>query len=95
METARLLKKAYKLVPNLGSFRDPSGYVYESDGRIFRAIFPLAAKEYEAVRDSGFLDSLVSARKLVATREINPENTALDAKGVAYLLEHPKLPYIS
>ncbi|PSM20287.1 class I SAM-dependent methyltransferase [Nitratireductor sp. StC3] len=76
---------------NAGSFRDPSGYVYEAGGSIYRSVAPRAAADYEAARDSGVFDSLVGAEKLVALSEVEKGKQA----GEAYLLEHPRLPFIS
>lgn len=72
-----------------GSFRDPSGHVYESDGRIYRSVMPVAAAEYEAVRDQGLFTELVASGRLVGLEERGA------AEGGAYLLEHPKLAFIS
>ena len=38
-----------------GAFRDPSGQVFETDGRIFRTITSRALTDYTFVRDNGVL----------------------------------------
>lgn len=79
-----------------GSFRDPSGQVVVRDGRIFRTVMPRAAEDYELVRNSGLLEELVAQGLLVSSTEINRDaNVGNWAKGAAYILEHPKLPFIS
>lgn len=78
-----------------GSFRDPSGHVYEADGAIFRAIAPAAAREYETARDAGVFDDLVSVKKLVGLKEVDPTGFAAENGAMAHLLEHPRLPFIS
>lgn len=77
-----------------GSFRDPSGHVYLLGERVLRSVSQGAAADYEFVRDSGLLDDLARDGQAVATKEVSP--ALLDgSESVAYLLEHPKLPYIS
>lgn len=79
-----------------GSFRDPSGQVVVRDGRIFRTVMPRAAEDYEFVRNSGLLEELVAQGLLVSSTEINRDtNVGNWGKGAAYILEHPKLPFIS
>ena len=79
-----------------GSFRDPSGQVVVRDGRVFRTVMPRAAEDYEFVRNSGLLEELVAQGLLVSSTEINRDaNVGNWGKGAAYILEHPKLPFIS
>jgi ribosomal protein L11 methylase PrmA len=77
-----------------GSFRDPGGRVYYHDGRVLRAIFDSAARNYEAVRDSGFLAELVESGRLLASAELPREILNLEV-APAHVLEHPRLPFIS
>jgi ribosomal protein L11 methylase PrmA len=79
---------------NPGSFRDPGSGVFELGDRIVRTVWPSSAGAYEAVRDSGLLADLVKQGKLVASREIDPASVELETPP-AYLLEHPRLPFIS
>lgn len=78
-----------------GSYRDPSGHVFESAGRIFRAVMPPAVLDYEAARDTGILERLVSGGKLVAFHEVDPKEFGPQDGTAAYLLEHPRLSFIS
>lgn len=57
-----------------GSFRDPSGYVFQWHKRIFRVVEACARESYEWVRDSGALCRLQNEGDLVATREVPPES---------------------
>ncbi len=72
-----------------GSFRDPSGQVFEHEDRIYRSVTPVAAAEYEAARDGGLFAELVASGRLVGLTE--HEGT----EGASYLLEHPRLDFIS
>ncbi len=80
---------------NAGSFRDPSGTVYEDDNAVFRSIAAHAAPEYEAARDAGVLQTLVDSGRLVAFEEVQPAMLSGAGDDVSYLLRHPRIPYIS
>ena len=41
------------------------------DGRILRAVYSRGVADYEAFRDSGALDALVSSGAMVPTREVD------------------------
>lgn len=78
-----------------GSFRDPSGHVYEDDGSIFRVVAPVAAEAYEAVRDANVFQDLVEAGRLVDLTEISTDRLGASAADAAYLLQHRRLAHIS
>jgi len=77
-----------------GSFRDPGSRIFSDGGRILRAIMPPAASAYEAARDSGLIADLVGRRSLLASEERDPACLGLEA-APAYVLEHPRLPFVS
>lgn len=77
-----------------GSFRDPGGRVFSWGDRILRAVFEASVTDYEAFRDSGFLGRLVDEQKLVASEEVSIASDGLPDIA-PYVLEHPRLPYIS
>jgi ribosomal protein L11 methylase PrmA len=78
-----------------GSFRDPAGHVYQLDGRILRTVSERAAGDYEYVRDCGLLHRGADAGWLVQTKEVGREEAGAWGKDARYLLEHPRLPFIS
>lgn len=78
-----------------GSFRDPSGHVYELDGRILRSVNPVAADSYRALRDSGLLAALSTQGLLLPAVECDPASVRLSDASPEYLLEHPRVPFIS
>ena len=78
-----------------GSFRDPSGTVLVAADRVFRTIMPFAAAEYETTRRTGILDELVAARLVVEERPVGKEIVGALGEGASYVVEHPKLPFIS
>lgn len=78
-----------------GSFRDPSGRVYIREGRVFRTVLPRAAPDYEFVRDTGLLERLAADGRAVASTPVAAEVLGAAAAGAAYVLEHPRLPFVS
>ncbi|MBK8159962.1 MAG: class I SAM-dependent methyltransferase [Rhodospirillaceae bacterium] len=78
-----------------GSFRDPSGHVYDHEGRILRTVMPPAAESYRALRDSGLLADLTARGLLLPAQEIDPATVNLTGPLPAHLLEHPRLPFVS
>lgn len=82
-------------VRDAGSFRDPSGHVYKHEGRIFRTVLPPAADSYRALSDSGLIGELVARGLLLPAQEIDPATANLPGPAPSYLLEHPRLPFVS
>ena len=78
-----------------GSFRDPSGRLYRVGDRIFRTVMPRAADDFDFVRASGFFDAQVKRGNLVSLELVEPDTLGSLAEGARYVLEHPKLPFIS
>jgi ribosomal protein L11 methylase PrmA len=77
------------------SYRDPSGYVFEREGRIYRAISHCAAADYEFVRDRGVIATLVRDGQLVDSQEVPVSDCGLDDDSVRYVVEHPRINLIS
>jgi len=80
---------------NPGSFRDPSGQIFHFDDRIFRTVNPSAAADYEFARDSGLIAELSRAGLLLAAEEVDRGILGSSAQGASYLIEHPKLAFVS
>ncbi|WP_249144427.1 class I SAM-dependent methyltransferase [Bradyrhizobium lablabi] len=74
------------------SFRDPSGYVFSSGDRIFRAINDQAHCNFARFRSSGAYEDLRSKGWIIAADEVDA--AASDRAG-PHTLEHPKLRFIS
>lgn len=72
-----------------GSFRDPSGYVYDDDGVIKRTIAESYAEDWQLAAESGFLRSAVDRKMLVDFREIEP------VEGSWKTLEVSRIPFIT
>jgi ribosomal protein L11 methylase PrmA len=77
---------------NPGSFRDPSGYVFSSDDRIFRAVSDGAYRNFLLLKSSGAYDDLRNREWIVASNEADMPRSGQDGRRI---LEHPKLPFVS
>lgn len=82
-----------------GSFRDPSGYVFERDGRLFRAVDAECHAVLESLAHQQILKRLLDDGVIVGTRFVD-DPALLDAlrnehPGSAGFLEHDILPQIS
>lgn len=78
-----------------GSFRDPRGHVFESQGRILRSIRAPAADDYRFLTESGLLEALVSEGWLIETWEADRSAYDLDDTQIVGLVEHRRVPFVS
>ena len=78
-----------------GSFRDPSGRILRSGERIFRAVYAHGAPAYEAAKKAGVLDRAVERGQLLAFEEIEVSTVRDSGPAPTYLLEHPRLDFVS
>ena len=81
--------------PDRASFRDRSGRVFHFEDRIFRTVMPPAREDFDFVRSTGLVDELVAKSLLVAETIVAPDALGDAAAGADYVIEHPKLPFIS
>lgn len=76
-----------------GSFRDPSGFVYERDGRLLRQVNRSFAEDYDSLLSSGCYDALVGEGLLVPHEEVDLD---LAATSDAYRVLAPRrVPFVS
>ncbi len=73
---------------HFSSFRDPSGYVFTEKGEIKRVIFPIYFKQYKALSDDGFYNSLFKNELLIPHKEV--ENTDKQI-----IISAEKIPFIT
>ena len=78
-----------------GSFRDPAGRVYLDGERVFRSVMPVAAENFDLVRSTGALEPLIAEGLVIGESMVEPGNTNDFAVGARYVIEHPRLPFIS
>lgn len=79
--------------PVRGSFRDPSGFVFTADGRLYRQINHVFADEFDACVTSGLYDDLATSGLLVAHRDVGVEYAA--APGAHAVIEPMRVPFVS
>jgi ribosomal protein L11 methylase PrmA len=72
-----------------GSFRDPGNEVFYRNGEVLRRMGTDAAEHFRGLKESGLLDRLCQAGRLVATHESSGEN------GAAIVLRHERIPLVS
>ncbi len=53
-----------------GSFRDPSGFMFKHDGKLYRQVNQKYREEYDLLMSSGLYDQLNKSRTLVAHKEV-------------------------
>ena len=70
------------------SFRDPAGYIYYSNNRVYRKIFACYFKQYEYLMNSGLYDKLIEKKLLVSHKEVERTKDYI-------VLEVEKIPFIS
>ncbi len=78
-----------------GSFRDPSGHVFLLQDRVYRTVMPRAATDFDLVRSNPVWVELLKQGKVLPEEKVDPTVFGDIAKSAVYVLEHPKLPYIS
>ena len=76
-----------------GSFRDPSGFLFFKDGKIYRQINFSYKENYDLLMSSGLYESLINANLLIPHVEIDAKNII---SGKAYKVIQPELiPFVS
>ena len=80
---------------NKGSFRDPSNRIFESEGKIYRAIFNSGKSDYIDIQQSGIIQKLINKKYLIDTDELDRRNKLYsheELKNVYIILNHKKFP---
>jgi len=78
-----------------GSYRDPSGHVYDAGDHVLRSVRPIAADEFDQVLKTGILERLVADGRLVPFEVLDPEILVAEAPDAVRVLRHPRLEFIS
>jgi ribosomal protein L11 methylase PrmA len=69
--------------------------VYQIDGRVFRTVTLRAASDYEFLRQSDFLLNVTNRGWFVGAKEIGPGVLGPIEEDVRYVVEHPRIPFVS
>lgn len=78
-----------------GSFRDPRGRIYHVGKKVYRTVTEAGAEDYEFVRDSGLIERLQSDGWVISSTAVGKDVLGNAAADALYVLEHPRLPFIS
>ncbi|MDH3503144.1 MAG: class I SAM-dependent methyltransferase [Nitrospirota bacterium] len=81
--------------PLPGSFRDPSGNVYQVEGRILRTVNECFSQDFDFVTSTGLLKSLAAEGLLLPFEFVSSDILKLSDPKPRYVLETPRLPFIS
>jgi len=82
-------------IPVPGSFRDPSGRVYQLENEIFRTVSLEFSSEFEFVESTGFFDKACREKLLLSFDKVTPDWFAAMWPEVKYVLKAPMLPMVS
>jgi len=93
--TRKTTPRVSEVRPDPGSFRDPRGRIYHVGDKVYRTVTDSGADDYEFVRNTGLLERLQSDGAMIAGAPVAPPVLGEHAAGVRYVLEHPRLPFIS
>jgi len=77
-------------VPSGASFRDPSGFLFTAQGRLYRQVNPVYRQHYEHLFDSGLYHELVECGLLLPHREVGRERSP-ESSAQAYRILEPEL----
>lgn len=81
--------------PLPGSFRDPSGNVYQVEGRILRTVNECFSGDFDFVTSTGLFKTLATEGLLLPFEVMSSDVLGLSDPKPRYVLETPKLPFIS
>ncbi len=82
-----------KAEPVAGSFRDPSGFLFDRQGVLFRQVNASYQRDYDLLMESGLYDALVSEGLLVAHEEVAADEAA--GPGAYKVIRPERVPFIS
>jgi len=72
-----------------GSFRDPSGFMFKHDGKLYRQVNQKYREEYDLLMNSGLFDQLNKSRTLIAHKEV--ELALAPRPEIAYKVIQPEI----
>ncbi|MCA9422910.1 MAG: hypothetical protein KC592_17965, partial [Nitrospira sp.] len=81
--------------PLPGSFRDPSGSVYQVEGRILRTVNECFSRDFDFVTSTGLFKTLATEGLLLPFEVMSSDVLGLSDPKPRYVLETPRLPFIS
>ena len=67
------------------SFKDPAGFIFEANGKIYRQVNKVYGQQYQHLMESGLYNQLISSNQLITHSSIN-ENLTGDEEWLLTLL---------
>lgn len=82
-----MLVKKVMMIKENSSFRDPAGFIYYDDGKVYRQINKQGMDDYSLLMASGLYDKLLSKSYLIEHKEIenNPEKALISPKTIEFI----------
>ncbi|MGH9857704.1 MAG: SAM-dependent methyltransferase, partial [Acidobacteriota bacterium] len=77
---------------NYGSFRDPSGFIYYENGKLYRQVNKTYANEYEKLMKGGLYKELTDKGYLVKHKEVGKKQVS---PGAYKTIQPEKIDFIS
>lgn len=81
------------IAPHPASFKDPSGFIFEADGKVYRQVNKLYAAQYQQLMQSGLYNTLIANNQLLPHTVVD-ENITGDTEWYTTLLPE-QLSFIS
>lgn len=84
--------------PDPGSFRDPASGVLLGDNQVYRFFTTGHEADFEALVETGLLDSLVKSEAVIETKRVSigeAPDVYRAAPEIGLVVEHPRIPFIS
>ena len=82
-----------------GSFRDPGGFIFRKDGRVFRAIGPHSLEDWNCISASPLFQDLQKDRLLIPTHAVAADVRSTFPEQVVgadiAVVEHERVPFVS
>jgi len=72
-----------------GSFRDPSGFMFKHEGKLYRQVNQKFSKEYDLLMGSGLYEQLSKSKTLVAHKEVDLQLAPIPE--IAYRVIEPEV----
>jgi ribosomal protein L11 methylase PrmA len=92
----RIKKKSNRpLSSDPGSYRDPSGAIFDDGASIYRSITAEGIDAFEQVWAIGYFQTLVDQRWLLPLERKDPASVGFAPEDARALLQHPRLSFVS
>ena len=88
-----LIQMNKTITKNPGSFRDPSGYIFEYQGNIYRFVSKAYKPHYDQLHLSGLYDALIRINAIIATEEVTLD--IIDDPELYKIIRPEHIPFIS